>query len=632
MPEIVNEIDNVNHTKIEEPKPDGAKENEVTQRQMRFGWWAKIKWMAGFYARFPYVLFVLLFFTILHAVSMVVQPIIFRNVIDSLREGPGSLANYDDLVTRLLLEQGWTSAGDLTWVFLGFATLSFLIYLIVQNHRAWMNTRLEMEFRQEVFADITELSPRFYGKFNTGDLVTRLTDDVAEKLSWFACSGIFRFYEALLLVGFGIAVMLTLHVQLTLITIAPLPLLIVLYGFSSTRLDKRYDYLQSRISKLNDLMDACFSGIRVIKAYRQEAAQKERFAEVVEDRRCAEISAVRAQTVIESFYTYVPEFGIALALLAGGYMVIQGEITLGGFLAFDYFVMLLVFPMLDIGQFLVKGLQSAVSIDRLMELQSYRETKVKTGAKDIPADIRGEVKFDSVSLSLSDERTVLDDVSFTIAAGQTVALVGKVGSGKSWTANLIPRLIDPDTGMVKIDDIPVTELQLDKLRGIIGFVSQEPALFSDTIENNILFGRENIAPDDIKWAIEVSQLKSELDRFPQGLQTGVGTRGLTISGGQKQRVAMARALVTKPRILILDDCTSALDARTEDQLWEALNSLPYATTNIVITHRTATLRAVDRILVFDNGRIVADGTHNQLMAEGALYADLYQHDKLVEAV
>jgi ATP-binding cassette, subfamily B, multidrug efflux pump len=622
----------MNQEAIDDSRKDETKPGENAPRLMRFGWWDKVKWIAGYYARHPYVLFVLLFFTILHAASMVVQPIIFRNVIDSLREDPGVLANYDDLVTKALVERGWTSAGDLTWVFLGFATLSFLIYLIVQNHRAWMNTRLEMEFRQEVFADITELGPRFYGKFNTGDLVTRLTDDVAEKLSWFACSGIFRFYEALLLVGFGIAVMLTLHVKLTLITIAPLPLLIVLYGMSSTKLDRRYDYLQSRISKLNDLMDACFSGIRVIKAYRQESAQRKRFADVVEDRRTAEISAVRAQTVIESFYTYVPEFGIALALLAGGYMVIQGEITLGGFLAFDYFVMLLVFPMLDIGQFLVKGLQSAVSIDRLMELQSYRESKVNTGVRDIPADVRGEVIFESVSLSLSEERTALDGVSFTIAAGQTVALVGKVGSGKSWTANLIPRLIDPDTGVVKIDGIPVTELRLDKLREIIGFVSQEPALFSDTIENNILFGRENIAAADIEWAIEVSQLKSELERFPLGLQTGVGTRGLTISGGQKQRVAMARALVTKPMILILDDCTSALDARTEDELWEALNSLPYPTTNIVITHRTATLRAVDRILLFDNGKIVADGTHDQLMAEGALYAELYRHDKLVEAV
>jgi len=606
--------------------------SEATQRQMRFGWWDKIKWIASFYARFPYVLFVLLFFTILHSVSMVIQPVVFRNVIDSLKGGPGALAQYSDPVTEFLVNQGWTSPGALSLAFLGFAGISFLIYLIVQNHRAWMNTRLEMAFRQEVFSDISENSPRFYGAFNTGDIVTRLTDDVAEKLSWFACSGIFRFYEALLMVAFSVTVMLMLNVKLALITIAPLPLLIILYGISSAKLDKRYDYLQSRISRLNDLMDACFSGIRVIKAYRQEEPQKERFAEVVEDRRTAEISAVRAQTVIESFYTYVPEFGVALALLAGGYMVIQGEITLGGFLAFDYFVMLLIFPMLDIGQFLVKGLQSAVSIDRLMELQSHKRTKVQSGERDIPADIRGEITFDSVSLSLSEDRTVLDSVSFTIEAGQTVALVGKVGSGKTWTANLIPRLIDPDTGEVRIDGIPVREFQLEQLRGVIGFVSQEPALFSDTIENNILFGRENISAEDIGWAVRVSQLQTELERFPQGLQTPVGIRGLTISGGQKQRVALARALVTKPRILILDDCTSALDARTEDQLWEALNHLPYPTTNIVITHRTATLRTVDRILVFDDGRVIADGTHDTLMAEGGVYTELYRHDKLVEAV
>ncbi len=619
-------------------KPDSKhvdlkkKEETFTQRQMRFTWAQKIKWIAAYYARFPYVLFVLLFFTALHAASMVVQPIIFRNVIDNLRGGPEALNQYDDFITRFLVDNGWTSTGDLSLVFLAFATISLLIYLIVQNHRAWMNSRLEMEFRQEVFADISEHSPRFFGAFNTGDIITRLTDDVAEKLSWFSCSGIFRFYEALLMVAFSVIVMLSLNVKLALITIAPLPALIIIYGFCATKLDKRYDYLQSRISKLNDLMDACFSGIRVVKAYCQEEPQKKHFAKVVEDRRTAEISAVRAQTVIESFYTYIPEFGIALALVAGGYMVIQGEITLGGFLAFDYFVMLLIFPMLDIGSFLVKGLQSAVSIDRLMELQSYKSGKVKSGTKPLPSDIQGEISFEDVSLSLSDSRSVLANVSFTIESGQTVALVGKVGSGKTWTANLIPRLIDPDSGIVKIGGIPVTDLRLEDLRGLIGFVSQEPALFSDTIENNILFGRENIKPADIDWAIEVSQLKSELARFPDGLQTSVGTRGLTISGGQKQRVAMARALVTKPRILILDDCTSALDASTEDKLWEALNNLPYPTTNIVITHRTATLSAVDRILVFDNGRIVADGTHEELIAQGELYAELYRHDKLVEAV
>ncbi|MFQ5607959.1 MAG: ABC transporter ATP-binding protein, partial [Candidatus Zixiibacteriota bacterium] len=561
-------------------------------RKMRFSWWMKIKWMTGFYLRFKYVLFVLLSLTAVHAVTIVMQPVVFRNVFDSLRGGPDALNGYNDVLTRYLVSQGLTTPGQLTFVFVLFAAASFLIYLFLQNHRAWMNTRLEMAFRQRVFDDITEFGPRFHGSHSVGDIVTRLTDDVAEKLSWFACSGIFRFYEALLLVTFGITVMISLNPTLTLYTITPLPLLIVLFRASAAKLDRRYDYLQSRISRLNDLMEACFSGIRVIKAYRQERAQRRQFESVVDDRRQAEISAIKAQQIIESFYMYVWEFGLVLAMIVGGYMVIHDQITLGEYLAFDFFVLLMIMPMLDIGQFLVKGLQSAVSIDRLMELQSQRQTRMSVGGARDARESSGKISFEDVKLSLDGQRKTLDGVSFKITPGSTVAFVGKVGSGKTWAANLIPRLIDPDSGVVSLDGHALPDYRIETLREVVGYASQEPTLFSDTIENNIRFGRENVSDDDIRRATKLAQLDEELARFPAGISTSVGTRGLTISGGQKQRVAMARALAGNPRLLILDDCTSALDARTEDQLWEALKNHSGGITSIIITHRTATLRNV----------------------------------------
>jgi ATP-binding cassette subfamily B protein len=633
MSEKTTATQNENEAKTRSAAKDSFEEQEIYERRkMRFTWPAKVKWLWSFYMQFKYVLTVLLTLTAAHAATIVVQPVIFRNIFDSLRNGPESLNSYDDPITVFLVNSGWTTPKELAVVFILFAALSFLIYLVVQNHRAWMNCRLEMEFRQRVFGDIATYGPRFYGKFNVGDLVTRLTDDVAEKLSWFACSGIFRFYEALILLVFGLSVMITLNPKLTLYTMAPLPILVFLFRASSSRLDRRYDYLQSRISRLNDMMEACFSGIRVVKAYRQEKAQRNRFSSAVTDRRNAEVSAVKAQTIIEAFYMYVWEFGLVLALVVGGYMVIQGEITLGEYLAFDFFVMLMIMPMLDIGQFLVKGLQSAVSIDRLMELQSYKNTRSVSGDKSTPEKLDGKLTFENVTLSLDGTRNIIDDVSFTIKPGATVALAGQVGSGKSWAVNLIPRLIDPDSGLVKLDGIALTEFKIDELRGLIGYVSQEPALFSDTIENNVLFGRKDISDEDMQWAIDISQLRTEIGRFPKGLQTPVGTRGLTLSGGQKQRVAMARALVTKPRILILDDCTSALDAQTEDQLWEALANLPYQTTTLIITHRTATLRNVDRILVFKNGKVIEDGSHRELIASESLYAELYRTDELAEQV
>ena len=641
-----------NNKPIAPQRPSQLTDDELPydRRHMRFSWWEKIKWLWELYRPFKYVLGILFSMTIFHAMTIVVQPIMFRNVFDALKFGPEGVAGYDDFLTEFLVSRGWNSAGDLTWAFLVFATLSFLVYVVLQTHRAWMNPRLEMAARQKVFDDIISFGPRFSGKFQIGDVITRLTDDVAEKFSWFACSGIFRFYEAVVLLSLGVAVMMTLNWKLTLITMLPLFLLIFVFRSVGTELVRRYDILQSRISNLNGVMEACFSGIRVVKAYCREKAQRGEFDKVVNERRDAEVSSVQAQTMIESIYTYVWEIGVALALVAGGYMVVTDQITVGEYLAFDFFIMLMIMPMLDIGQFLVKGLQSAVCIDRLMELQFHCNTAVVDGPENLPRTTTAELTFSNVTLGLSapangatngnggagrdgeQKRNILNGVSFSIKSGETIALVGKVGSGKTWTVNLVPRLIDPDSGSVTLDGRDLREYQLSDLRKYIGYAPQEALLFSDTIENNIRFGRKWISDDDLARAVDVSQLLQEVENFPDGLQTNVGPRGVTLSGGQKQRVALARALAGRPRILSLDDCSSALDAETEDRLWEKLDKIEPKLTRLVITHRTKVLRDSDRILVFDGGRIVESGSHEELMKSGRLYKDIYHRHELEEEV
>ena len=609
--------------------PDGFVPYE--RRAMRFSWGEKIRWLGSFWLRFPFVLAGLIIFTVVHAGVVVVQPILIRNIFDTLRAGPTSLARYDDPVTRALYERGVDTVSELAWAFLAFAVLAFAIYIVLQNARAWMNCRLEMTFRQRVFEDISHYGPRFSGAFSVGDIVTRLTDDVAEKLSWFACSGIFRFYEAVILVCLGVSVMYSLNATLTLYVMAPLPVLIVLFRLASSRLDRRYDFLQSRISRVYDVMEACFSGIRVVKAYCQEDAQKVRFAQAVNHRREAEIATVRAQTLVDSFYMYVWEFGLILALLAGGYMVIHDQITLGEYLAFDFFVALMIMPMLDIGQFLVKGMQSAVSSDRLMELQSWRTTRAPSGSRELKLVTR-ELRFESVALSLDGVRPVLTGVTFAVAPGETVALVGKVGSGKSWTLNMIPRLVDPDTGRISIDGVDLREYNLEDLRRLVGFVSQEPALFSDTLESNIRFGRNWVSDTDLARSIELSQLTEDVAKFPDGVTTNIGNRGVQLSGGQKQRVALARALAGRPQVLLLDDCTSALDAVTEEKLWAALSRSKQKIIRLVVTHRTSALKSADRILVFHSGQVVESGTHAELIHKGELYREIYHRRELEEAV
>ncbi len=593
----------------------------------------KIKWFWRYYRSYKYVLAVLLILTPVQAAFQVSIPRLIEFSIDYFESDRIS----DNPAARLIDEtaKGFglpTAAGlALALVIMGLA--AGLLYTFVQSHRAWMNLKLEWLFRQDAFDRITDKGPDFFNRFRTGDLVTRMTDDVAEKLSWFACSGIFRLYEALSFVTFTLFMMITLDPKLTLWVGLPLPILIVIFFLSASVLDKRYDRLQTRISRFNDVMEACFSGIRVVKAYVKEPAQKKSFEDALQDRRNAEISTVKVMAVVESMYFYIWQFSIIIVLIGGGYLAINSNLSIGKLGAFIYYTVYLIFPMFDIGQFLVKSRQSAISINRLVELEKVPPMVTDTGPLRVDGNISGRLSFENVRFRFPDgERDILDDLSLEIEAGQTVAVVGRVGSGKSWMINMIPRLVDPSGGVIKLDGTDLRMFRLEDLRANIGYVPQEPALFSDTVRNNILFGRENISDAVLEWAIDVAQLKDEIAAFPKGLDTAIGTRGMSISGGQKQRLGLARALVSQPGILILDDCTSALDSRTESALWDRLHKVMPDLTAILITHRPDTLEKADNIFVLENGRLIETGRHHKLIAGDGHYAKIYKRYRLAEEV
>jgi ATP-binding cassette subfamily B protein len=593
----------------------------------------KILWIWNYYRKYLYVLAVLLFLTPIQTVFQVTIPRLIEYTIDYVKSGEVPSGWLAQKLSEYATILGLSVEAVFALTLITFGLIANLLYAFVQSHRAWMNIRLEWLFRQKAFDGITAKGPDFFTRFRTGDLVTRMTDDVAEKLSWFACSGIFRTYEAMIMIIFALAMMISIDPMLTLLTAGPLPILIIIFFKSASILDKRYDHLQTRISKFNDIMEACLSGVRVVKAYVRENAQKQKFDEAAYDRRTAEISVVKAMTIVESLYMYIWQVGIVIVLLAGGYMVMNANLSVGKLVAFIYYVVYLIFPMFDIGQFLVKSRQSAVSIDRLMELEKVPPMVMDAeDGKDV-AEIGGELSFDKTSLTFkSSDRKIISDITFDIKPGMTIALVGKVGSGKTWLVNMIPRLVDPTGGTIKLDGRELKEFELADLRRNIGFVPQEPTLFSDTVRNNIVFGREDIPDETIEWAIDLSQLKSEIDSFPKGLDTPIGTRGMSISGGQKQRLALARALVGKPKILILDDCTSALDSRTETALWDRLHQMLPELTAILITHRPDTLEQADKIYVLDEGNIIEAGTHAELVEIGGHYARIYRRSKLEEAI
>lgn len=536
----------------------------------------------------------------------VMIPLLVKQIFDQLqRQG---------VSTELLLEK----SGQI--LLLGF--LHFVCYLVVQSLRGLTNYEFEHAFRARLSTVMLKLGQAFFYRFRTGDVTTRLIDDISEKkLGWFACSGIFRLYEALLTLSGCLVCMWQLHTGLTLLTALPLGLLALIYVRSS-RLTLGYSQQSQRaISALNSYLTSTLDGIRVLKAYGQEQRAKQAFGEVVEQQLQRELALARVSSLLEISYTRFSELGVLVIFLLGGWLVIQGQITLGTLMAFNSYIFMLIWPMVDIGQFFIKGRQASISVERVRELEEFPpDPSLSSGFEPLP---RGDLELELRELCFSfGEQPVLQQVSLTARSGQTLALAGAIGSGKSLVLSCVPRMLEPDLGQLWLNQRPLKEYDLGALRQAIGFVSQTPSLFSATIRENILFGREGISDDALAQAVRVAQLEQDLPLFAEGLDTVIGQRGVKISGGQKQRIAIARALVHRPRILILDDCTSALDAETEARFWQALHDFVPGMLVLLVTHRVRTLQQADQIVLLQQGQVVVTGTHIDL-ADHPLYRQLY---------
>jgi len=427
--------------------------------------------------------------------------------------------------------------------------------------------------------------------------------------------------------------MLSINRRLTLLSLIPLPFLSVAVYLFGAAIHRRFDRIQEQLSTISAITQEALSGVRVVRAYGQEPFEIERFRLANEEYVRRNRRLIGIQGAFFPIMGLLMGIGAVIVLWLGSRDVIAGRMTIGELVAFNSYLMMLAWPMIAFGWVTNLLQRGAASWKRMLDVLDAEPAITDAEASPavaVSGQIRGDVEFRNLTFSYGD-RVVLRNVSAVLPAGTTTAIVGATGSGKSSLLNLLPRLRQPPAGTVFVDGIDVRRLPLAVLRGAIGFVPQEPFLFSATIAENIAFGAPpSDGRDRVEYAAQVARLDKDLMDFPNGYETVVGERGITLSGGQKQRTAIARAVMIDPKILVLDDALSAVDTYTEEEILSRLTTVMKARTSIIVSHRVSTVRSADQILVLEDGAIVERGTHDQLVAHNGVYAELYRKQLLEE--
>ena len=542
-----------------------------------------------------------------------------------------AIDDLSTMVTRVKLAQ---YAGAL----LGIAVVGGCFRFLSRRVIVGISREIEYDLRNDFYAHLQRLSVSYFQSVRTGDIMSRATNDLSAVRMMV---GPAIMYSASTLIVFVVAIvmMLSIDMRLTLIALIPLPLVTLSVKFFGAAIHRRFEHIQAQLSEISAVVQESLSGVRVIRAYGQEPAELSRFAEANHEY----LNRNRGLIVLQGLFS--PSLSLFLGLSAllvlwlGSRSVVLERISVGEFVAFNAYLVMLSWPVIAFGwitNMLQRGMASWKRMLPILDTVPEITDTAQTTHPEQVERIQGRLELRHLTFAYGDGdgSPVLRDVSLRIDPGQTVALVGATGSGKSTLLNLIPRLHDPPPGTVFIDDVDVRELPLASLRGAIGFVPQEPFLFSDTIAENIAFGSFDKTADKAldQIAVErmaaVANLDTDIKEFSNEYQTIVGERGITLSGGQKQRTAIARALMVNPRIIILDDALSAVDTYTEERILSQLNTELQDRTALIVSHRISTVRQADLIVVLQDGSVVERGSHDQLLAYGGVYADLHRKQLL----
>lgn len=516
------------------------------------------------------------------------------------------------------------------------AALLIAISLVKGLFQYWMRVILigisrdiEYDLRNDLFSHLVELSQDFFARYRTGDIMARSTNDL-NAVRMMLGPGIMYWTETSVMLVLAVAVMARTDLRLTLIALSPAPLVSIAVIFFGRRIHARFEHIQKMFSDISSKVQENLAGVRVVRAYAQEAAEVAQFEALNKEYIRENIGLARIQGFFMPLLQALVGITFLLVLWAGGRQLLAGRITLGSFVMFNTYMGMLIWPMIAFGWVVNLMQRGTASLNRINEILHERPTIARsTEAALDPADFPSDIRFRSVFMMFG-EREVLSDINLTIHSGETVAIVGHTGSGKTTLVNLIPRLFDPTAGSVEVGGANLRCFDPHDLRHQIGFVPQETFLFSATLAENIAWGVPDATTEQIRWAAEVAGLGPDIETFPHGLETVIGERGLTLSGGQKQRTAIARAILRNPRILILDDALSSVDTVTEEKILQGLAGVMRDRTTILISHRVSTVQNADRIVVLDRGSIVEAGKHEDLQRRGGYYAELYQKQLLEE--
>ena len=608
--------------------------------------WAALRRAMSYNRHYGRIMLIAYGTLVIATLAQLAVPALVRRLIDAVTGGviaqnvlqaPAQFQPLAERTLGLTHEQVLANAGNAQANIIAAALIIILfaavrgLFAFLQSYNAErLSQSVAFDIRNDIFGKIQRLSFSYHDKNQTGQLMVRATDDV-EKVRLFIGQGLLLALQSVVLLLGTLVIISLSNFQLTLAILPILPVAIILFMVFSSLAQPLFMAVQIRLSKLNTLLQENLAGIKVVKAFAREPSEQKKFVKSADDLMDQQLKVLRIMTFLFPLIFLIANLGQAIVLYAGGTQIINGTMTLGQYQEFSLYLLFVFIPIGQLGFIITQMAQASASAGRVFEIMDAKsDVTDKPGAIALP-EIRGAVEFKDVSFRYPGGAQVLNRMSFAAQPGQTVALLGATGSGKSSIINLIPRFYDPTSGVIAIDGHDLRDVTIDSLRRQIGIVLQETNLFTGSIRDNIAFGRPEASDEEVIAAAKAAAAHDFILEFPQGYDTPVGERGTTLSGGQKQRIAIARALLLDPHILILDDSTSSVDLVTEYKIQKALDRLMKGRTSFVIAQRISTVLNADQILVLDKGAIAARGTHEELMEDSEIYAQIYQ-SQLVEDV